>query len=181
MTDTKALIQGQKALFLTTVDMTPTDIKGQNTDVLPYFASLGSEISFVNIRHLSLPGGSEILSRCNVIILWTCDKYIFYFQEFTQFLRDILVPFQRAHPEVHIVNGADIIPWNAEKSYLAELEAAGFPISSTVFVDRARHTIESLKEVLQTRDPKPVVIKPSVSTSGNITYYVQNPTSLKRS
>ncbi len=87
-------------------------------------------------------------------------------------------PFPEKTPHVRIVNGADVVFWNADKSYLFELETAGFPISKTTFVDRRRHSTSSLRELLQSLDHKRVVIKPSVSASCHLTHLVKNPKSL---
>lgn len=178
MEDPKGLVRGQKILFLTTVDMSPSYLKGQNTDVLPEFARLGAHVTFRNCIGASEPLDTKTLSQFNAIILWTCDKYNFHFEEFSRFLREVLTPFQKEHPEVHVINGADIALWNAEKSYLSELETAGFRISKTLFVDRSTHSPPSLKELLCSLDSKPAVLKPSVSASGRMTRCVKEPKSL---
>jgi hypothetical protein len=89
--------------------MSPSDLKGQNTDVLPEFARLGAYATFRNCIGPSEPLDTETPSQFNAIILWTCDKYNFHFEEFSQFLREVLHLFQKKHPEVHVINGADIV------------------------------------------------------------------------
>jgi hypothetical protein len=104
MDDLTALWKGQKVLFLTLIDMSLTNLKGQNKDILTEFANLGAEVTFLNCFDPSILGSPALLSKFDVILLWTCAGYNFYFEEYTRFLRDVLIPFQRDHPEIRVVN-----------------------------------------------------------------------------
>ncbi len=75
--------RGQKVLFLTVVDMSLSNLKGQNKDVLLEFASLGAEVVLLSCRDPSIRAHPEVLSQFNVAILWTCAQYNFHFLEFT--------------------------------------------------------------------------------------------------
>lgn len=61
-------------------------------------------------------------------------------------------------------NGADVIRWNTDKTYIAELEAAGVPVIPTTFVRGAEDLV--LANDLIKGD---VVVKPTVSAGSNHT------------
>lgn len=75
--------------------------------------------------------------------------------------RDAFVGWARGVPR--LANAADVIAWNTDKHYLAELEAAGLPIVPTAFVEPGqRHLLELCRDV-------DVVVKPTVSAGSQNT------------
>lgn len=63
-----------------------------------------------------------------------------------------------------VANGADVVAWNANKTYLRDLDAAGLPIVPTVFVEPGEDADRSGAFDSLAGDPEvsEVVVKPSV-------------------
>lgn len=75
--------------------------------------------------------------------------------------RDAFVQWARGVPR--LANAADVIAWNTDKRYLAELEASGLPIVPTVFVEPGH------RRVLELRRDVEAVVKPTVSAGSQDT------------
>jgi hypothetical protein len=75
--------------------------------------------------------------------------------------RDAFLDWVCALPRV--ANSAAVIAWNTDKRYLAELEAAGLPIVPTAFVAPGE------RRVLELRDDREYVVKPTVSAGSQDT------------
>lgn len=63
----------------------------------------------------------------------------------------------------HVANPADVVEWNTDKHYLSDLQAAGLPVISTVFLEPGDDWYEP---VFDTAD---VVVKPVVSAGASHT------------
>lgn len=111
----KFAIQGATMLFLTTDQIDNiANYKAQNKVLLEDLEKQGAHVKLQPWRDPNLD--STILSSYNIITFLVCDKYNLYFKEFIQFLQDTLIPFQKEHPGVRIVNDPSIVLWNAQKS-----------------------------------------------------------------
>jgi hypothetical protein len=66
-----------------------------------------------------------------------------------------------------LINPASIVRWNASKTYLRELEAAGVPIIPTLFVERC--DTRAVLRAFDTFDAAEIVIKPSVGAGSRET------------
>jgi len=75
--------------------------------------------------------------------------------------RDAFLDWARAVPR--LLNAADVLAWNTDKRYLAELESAGLPIVPTDFVAPG-----DARE-LALRDDREYVVKPTVSAGSQDT------------
>jgi hypothetical protein len=75
--------------------------------------------------------------------------------------RDAFLDWARAVPR--LLNAADVLAWNTDKRYLAELEAAGLPIVPTDFVGPGD------ARALALRDDREYVVKPTVSAGSQDT------------
>ncbi|HEV2643145.1 MAG TPA: hypothetical protein VGT98_10575 [Candidatus Elarobacter sp.] len=75
--------------------------------------------------------------------------------------------------DVLLLNPPDVVRWNADKTYLRDLEAAGVRTVPTRWLD-ATHA-QSLSAILEETGWRDAVIKPSVSASARDTWRVQHP------
>lgn len=66
----------------------------------------------------------------------------------------------KAESVTPVFNGFDILKWNADKSYLDELEARGAPVISTISVDRV--TPSNVERAFTELETESLVIKPRV-------------------
>ena len=92
--------------------------------------------------------------RYDLAVVRATWDYIRHYEEFCAWL-------ERASSLTRLLNPPEVIRWNTDKVYLAELEAAGIPIVPTRFVAPG----ESLWEL----GPTPLVVKPSISAGCNDT------------
>ena len=69
---------------------------------------------------------------------------------------------------VRLINSAPVLRWNAEKTYLRELAAAGIPVVETRWVERG--DAPSLLEILRDSDWSRAVVKPSIAATAYRTW-----------
>lgn len=69
---------------------------------------------------------------------------------------------------VRVFNSPDLVRWNLDKRYLAELERRGVPVEPTVWLERGEHA--DLGAVLAASGWEEVVVKPTVSASAHRTW-----------
>lgn len=69
--------------------------------------------------------------------------------------------------QTRMANSADIITWNTDKRYLADLAAEGLPVVSTMFVARGEGVDHAVVEALLAQGD--VVVKPTISAGSNDT------------
>ena len=106
----------------------------------------------------------------NVSFLW-CNKYNDHFVAFVRFIKSVLIPAQERNTELAVMNDPSMVLWNANKTYLGELEDAGFCIPKTIFVDLPAQTLSSPKTLItELPGSCPLVLKPSISASSQLTY-----------
>ncbi len=121
------------------------------------------------------------LAHFDTISLLLCDKYNYYLSDFARFLKAVLIPLQEQHPHIHVFNDPEIILWNMDKIYLAELQDAGFSMPKTRFMDLSQHDLQTLESVVQGLPAaRPVILKPSVGASGRLCHRINAPQSLTR-
>ncbi|KAK4695063.1 hypothetical protein P7C71_g2614, partial [Lecanoromycetidae sp. Uapishka_2] len=115
----------------------------------------------------------------SVNFLW-CNNYHQYPKEFSEFVRNVLVPAQRLNPSLHIFNDPSIVLWNTDKHYLLELAQEGFRVPTSKFVDVGQHTHASLKSIIEEfANLGPLVLKPAISGSARNTHLIEDPRTLK--
>jgi glutathione synthase/RimK-type ligase-like ATP-grasp enzyme len=72
---------------------------------------------------------------------------------------------------LRVLNGLDVVRWNADKSYLCELGKAGLSVVPTkVFTDAS----EAIKTISKQIETGRVVIKPAVSATAELTYKIES-------
>ncbi len=74
---------------------------------------------------------------------------------------------------VHAVNHRDLLRWNFDKSYLAELQSSGFSVAEVVVIPQGEPV--NLAHLAAERGWDEVVIKPSVSAGSQDTYRSEGP------
>ena len=108
----------------------------------------------------------EVVDWDDASVDWSCfDSVIVrspwdYHRRYDEFLSWV----DRVSSATVLHNSADIIRWNTDKSYLAELESAGVPIIPTTFVAGAEDLVLA-NEIIK----GDVVVKPTVSAGSNHT------------
>jgi hypothetical protein len=73
------------------------------------------------------------------------------------------------------VNSAELVSWNLDKHYLADLDGEGVRIPQTVFLEKGEN--RSLKELCTSLGWDSYVLKPAVSGAARHTYKFENPDS----
>lgn len=90
-------------------------------------------------------------SAFDLVVLRSTWDYTYRYREFLEWVRGLPVPVR---------NAADLVQWNSDKRYLADLAAAGIPVVGTQYVDAGDPAPELVGEV---------VVKPSVSAGARAT------------
>jgi hypothetical protein len=70
-----------------------------------------------------------------------------------------------------VVNAPEIVRWNMDKHYLKDIEAAGFAVPKTVFLERGSQA--DLQELMGSTGLTAAVIKPVISASAFETYRME--------
>jgi glutathione synthase/RimK-type ligase-like ATP-grasp enzyme len=103
-------------------------------------------------------------SLFNALIIRSCWDYHLQPEKFLQWIADL----ESAH--VPIFNSAPIIRWNADKTYLRELEAKGIAVVPTLWPEPANQL--SLSEKLRELAWPKAVVKPRISATAYRTQLV---------
>jgi glutathione synthase/RimK-type ligase-like ATP-grasp enzyme len=72
--------------------------------------------------------------------------------------------------KVNLINTAELIEWNLDKTYLFDLQNKGIPIVPTKLIKKGQNI--SLKEVMSASNWKKIVLKPTVSGAAKNTYLI---------
>ena len=97
-------------------------------------------------------------SHCLFRTTW---DYFDRWQEFSTWLENVKT-------KTTLINSADIIQWNTDKHYLADLKAKGCPTIPTHYIPQSSK--DSILDIASKVDAQEVVIKPTVSGAGRHTY-----------
>ncbi len=89
--------------------------------------------------------------------------YFDRFQEFAKWLEDV-------KDKTTLINSAEILEWNLDKKYMADLEKNGINIVPSHFVEKGNHT--SLDAIYDQLNCDQAVIKPTISAAGENTYKI---------
>jgi glutathione synthase/RimK-type ligase-like ATP-grasp enzyme len=90
-------------------------------------------------------------------------------------------------PKLRVVNDSTIILWNTDKTYLRDLQDAGFLVPKTKFVndwstlDTAKSLAEKVRQLVKKMGDGSVVLKPSISGSSKQTHLIKNPLEMSSS
>ncbi len=89
--------------------------------------------------------------------------------DYTERLPEFLRWCERVERSTNLLNPLQIVRWNTDKHYLAELQAAGVPIVPTRFVEPDAEPLESLQAFLASETAAELVVKPTVSAGSRDT------------
>jgi glutathione synthase/RimK-type ligase-like ATP-grasp enzyme len=101
-----------------------------------------------------------------MIVFRTPWDYFLRFEEFSGWLRSL------RKVKTQIWNSLDVIGKNIHKFYLKDIDAAGFPVIPTVFINKSSKT--DLNKILKEKNWNKAVIKPAVSGAAYKTYVVSH-------
>lgn len=181
-------------LFVTANLPTPEDeaaiwigkIEAYLSDPLNTFRSRGAAVTLRTFQDPTLTADAIASTYTHVLFL-AVDKYIHHMPAFTTFLDATLPAARRLNPHLRIHNPAAVVRWNANKTYLAELQSldtAGFHVPRTAFLDPATTSAAALAAHLAAdarvagAPTTPVVLKPSIAASGHSTHLLRRPLAL---
>ncbi len=84
-------------------------------------------------------------------------------------LPEFLAWAERASRQTRLLNPLDVIRWNTDKHYLADLAAAGVPVVPTQFVEPDAEPLEALQAFLANHTAAELVVKPAISAGSRDT------------
>jgi glutathione synthase/RimK-type ligase-like ATP-grasp enzyme len=102
-------------------------------------------------------------SKYRLAVFRTTWDYFDRFDEFTRW-------FAHVQTQTKLCNAANIVRWNMDKHYLADLERQGIPVVRTRYLERGS-TI-TLRELLEETGWREAVVKPCVSGAARHTYRI---------
>ncbi|KAJ6263121.1 hypothetical protein Dda_1681 [Drechslerella dactyloides] len=167
----------QRILFLKTLDKPIASESPSNAFLLSTLCSDGftvDERSWLVPDPQAGPLTLATLKTYDIVTFITCYEYHRHFDEFLSFVQNTIIPARDAG--VRVVNAPEIIAWNAQKTYLQDLQRElSIVIPETVFIDVDCQTdgdvptghIDTLTALLADGS---VVVKPSVSASATETF-----------
>jgi glutathione synthase/RimK-type ligase-like ATP-grasp enzyme len=82
--------------------------------------------------------------------------------DYSMRLTEFLAWAERASRATQLCNALDIVRWNTDKHYLAQLAAAGVPIVPSVFLEPGDDALQALARFLDTHAAAEFVVKPAV-------------------
>ncbi|EKG19836.1 hypothetical protein MPH_02838 [Macrophomina phaseolina MS6] len=183
-------------LFVTANLPTPEDeaIRWINTieaylcDTTNAFRARGASVRLRTLQDPTLTPAAIASTYTHVLFL-ALDKYMEHMPAVTRFLHTTLPAAQALAPTLRIHNPPALVAWNANKTYLAELQAspaarALLRTPRTSFLDPHATDLAALAAHLAA-DPAvaaspstPVVLKPSIAASGRATHLLRTPLAL---
>lgn len=117
----------------------------------------------LRVKRLAWDDPSQNWSRCGALVFRSTWDYFFRYREFAPWLAKV-------SGQTRLFNSAELLRWNIDKHYLADLQAAGVPIVETVFVEPG--SVTPLATVLRKQGWTEAVFKPAISGSARLTYRV---------
>ena len=124
---------------------------------------------------------AETVATYDVSTFLWCNNYHSHPQEFSKWIRNVLMHVQMLNSKMRMLNDPATVLWNMDKHYLLELSKAGFLTPSTAFVEIRTHSCSSLAAVIAAfSQSRPVVLKPAISGSAKMTYLIKNPQALNQ-
>lgn len=110
-------------------------------------------------------------SKYDVAVLRSTWDYFFRFPEFELWLK-------RISTQTQVVNGLDLLLWNAHKAYLLELQDKGIAIAASMLLKKGTQIeLESCIDTLQSTE---LIFKPCISGAAKHTYRVNQFSELKK-
>jgi Prokaryotic glutathione synthetase, ATP-grasp domain len=111
------------------------------------------------------------LESFNLIVIRSCWNYHLKLQEFIKWLDKI------DDKKIKLFNPSNIVRWNLNKKYLAELANQGVIVPKTIWVKQG--DTSNLASILKSNEIEEAVIKPTVSLSAYNTWRTSTNTALQ--
>ena len=89
--------------------------------------------------------------------------------DYTDRLREFLVWADSAGTATTLLNPPQVVRWNTDKHYLAQLARAGVPVVPSTFIEPGEHVERALSEFLERHASAEFVVKPSVGAGSRDT------------
>lgn len=136
----------EKVLIVTTNDADFPDLEAENESFKQALMESGFEVELMCWKqlHQALAKGETIFERLVFRTVWDYPQNEKLFRE----LLDILI-----QKSVQVINPAQVMQWNLDKTYLVEMQNAGLPVVPVALVEKGQLTaVQPFETVL-----KPVV------------------------
>ncbi|MEZ5023194.1 MAG: hypothetical protein R2728_08045 [Chitinophagales bacterium] len=91
-----------------------------------------------------------------------------YFDRFDEFFKWL----QIVQKKTKLVNSYNLIHWNIDKHYLADLKMKGVPIVDTYFIEKGDN--RTLANILKECDWEDAILKPAIAGAARHTYKLNN-------
>lgn len=89
--------------------------------------------------------------------------------DYTERLVEFLGWCDRVQQSTRLLNPLNVVRWNTDKHYLADLQAAGVSVVPTLFVEPDAEPLEALQAFLAAETAEEFVVKPTVSAGSRDT------------
>lgn len=89
--------------------------------------------------------------------------------DYTERLPEFLAWCEHTSHATQLLNPLQVVRWNTDKHYLADLEAAGIPVVHTRFIEADAEPLPALQEFLSSETTTELVVKPAVSAGSRET------------
>jgi len=99
--------------------------------------------------------------RCDLLVVRSCWDYHLRPEAFLHWICE-------AGRRMPVLNPAALLRWNADKRYLCELEAAGFPVPATIVIGPG--SVTDPAALLRAHGMETAILKPAVSASAYGTF-----------
>lgn len=163
-------------LFLTTHLLSDETHKNWNTEIIGALTA-----RHVAVTTTSFLSQSDKLDPAYIAETYTHVSFLLlggyprYHRSFMRLVRDVLPAAQRLNPGLRILNGPAMAKWNSDKSYMRDLHSAGIPIPESTILN-PRQPFDYVRFAVSTQvHDHPMVIKPTISASGENTHLVRTP------
>ncbi|MCH7415212.1 glutathione synthetase [Belliella sp. R4-6] len=101
----------------------------------------------------------------DILLLKSPWDYFDRFDEFQKWCSKV------ATQKIPLINNIDIVLWNADKHYLKEIEAAGYSIVQTYFLEKG-NSLMGFEEFFDLFHTDNLIIKPTISGGAKNTFHV---------
>src|SRR5258708_4836729 len=100
-------------------------------------------------------------SRCDLLVIRSCWDYHLRPQDFLHWTLEV-------GKRMPVLNPPALLRWNADKRYLREIEAAGFPIPTTIVLEPG--SVTDPAALPRAHGMKTIILKPAISASAYGTF-----------
>ena len=162
-------------LFLTTHD---PEQQAENSELSTGLSKKAIDVTLLSWLSPVL-NPTQIANTFTHICFMLTSDYKHHIHPFYKLLTDVLPAAQALNPTLIFSNSLELTAWNANKTYLADIQDAGFRIPRTVYLP-GTPSLQELHSALasfhsKSKQSAPVVLKLSVGAGGAEVGRVSNP------